>query len=278
MRHLPLCLLLGLALCLLLAPLRAQASDPFLVTLSGEEVEAAPAQKYARLSRDEAVEALRARGAIFDEIPAASAPGVLAPVRLTSRLGGVFFHDQERESVRVRSPFEILDARLGLGLADFAEILQKHEIDEVVHMSMYRPGVRARIATRKGPPGLRPGAVAQRGGAQPRGRGGDADLPSGGQTTSRHPAGLAIDVGTLVKKGGERLVVARQFGGRIGAQTCGDKAPGPAAAEARELRAIVCEAAAARLFTFVLTPNYNAAHRDHFHMEIKAGAPWVLIH
>jgi hypothetical protein len=112
----------------------------------------------------------------------------------------------------------------------------------------------------------------------PRAQGSEADLPAGGQTTARHPAGLAIDVGTLVKKSGERLVVARQFGGRIGAQTCGDKVPAPAAPEARELRAIVCEAAAARLFTFVLTPNYNAAHRDHFHMEIKGGAPWMLIH
>ncbi len=272
MRTLSFCLLLGLALCLLLAPLPASASDPFLQPLSGEEIEAAPAQKYAKLSRDEAVAALKERGAIFDEIPAASAPGVLAPVRLTSRLGGVFFHDQERESARVRSPFEILDARLALVLVDFAEILQKHGIDEVVHMSMYRPGVRARTPSKKGAPGLRPAARAAAPAKAP------ADLPSEGQSTSRHPAGLAIDVGALVKKSGDRLVVARQFGGRIGSQTCGDKAPAPAVTEARELRSIVCEAAAARLFTFVLTPNYNAAHRDHFHMEIKAGAPWMLIH
>jgi hypothetical protein len=277
-RTLPLCLLLGLALCLLLAPLSARASDPFLEPLSGEELEAAPAQKYARMGRDEAIAALKARGAIFDEVPAASAPGVLAPVRLTSRLGGVFFHDQEREAVRVRSPFEILDARLGLVLADLADLLRQHGIDEVVHMSMYRPGVHGRTASKKGPPGLRPGPVAQRGGPVARSRGGESELPSEGQTTSRHPAGLAIDVGTLVKTGGERLVVARHFGGRIGAQTCGEKVPVPAADEARELRAIVCEAAAARLFTFMLTPNYNAAHRDHLHLEIKAGAPWVLTH
>jgi hypothetical protein len=277
-RTLSFCLLLGLACCLLLAPLPARASDPFLEPLSGEELEAAPAQKYARMSHDEALAALRARGAIFDEVPAASAPGVLAPVRLTSRLGGVFFHDQERESARVRSPFEILDARLGLVLADFADLLQKHGVDEVVHMSMYRPGVHGRTASKKALPGVRPAAVAQRGGPVARSRGDNADLPSEGQTTSRHPAGLAIDVGALVKKGGERLVVARHFGGRIGAQTCGDKVPTPTADEARELRAIVCEAAAARLFTFMLTPNYNAAHRDHLHLEIKAGAPWVLTH
>ncbi len=93
---------------------------------------------------------------------------------------------------------------------------------------------------------------------------------------TRHPAGLAIDVGGLRKQDGRWLSVASHFGGHIGAQTCGAGAKPPATAEGRELWSIVCGANERGLFTYVLTPNYNAAHADHFHMEIKAGSRFVL--
>jgi hypothetical protein len=93
---------------------------------------------------------------------------------------------------------------------------------------------------------------------------------------TRHPAGLAIDVGGLRKKDGTWLTVADHFGGKIGAQTCGNGAKLPASGEGRELWSIVCQANERGLFTYVLTPNYNAAHADHFHMEIKAGSNLVL--
>jgi hypothetical protein len=40
----------------------------------------------------------------------------------------------------------------------------------------------------------------------------------------------------------------------------------------------VCEASDLGVFTYVLTPNYDAAHVDHFHMEIKPGVRWFLYH
>jgi hypothetical protein len=52
----------------------------------------------------------------------------------------------------------------------------------------------------------------------------------------------------------------------------------PESTEARELRALVCESADAGVFTYVLTPDYNAAHADHFHMEIKPSVKWFLYH
>jgi hypothetical protein len=44
------------------------------------------------------------------------------------------------------------------------------------------------------------------------------------------------------------------------------------------LRNIVCAAARAGLFHHVLTPNYDAAHRDHLHLDIKRDARSVVVH
>jgi hypothetical protein len=93
---------------------------------------------------------------------------------------------------------------------------------------------------------------------------------------TRHPAGLAIDVGVLKKKDGTQLSVGADFDGQIGDKTCGAGAPEPTRANAKELRSIVCEAHDKGIFTYTLTPNFNEAHRDHFHMEIKAGVYWFL--
>ena len=95
---------------------------------------------------------------------------------------------------------------------------------------------------------------------------------------TRHPAGLAIDVGALRKSDGRWLMVADHFSGHVGSATCGSTAKPPTTAEGRELWSIVCESSQAGLFSYVLTPNYNVAHADHFHMEIKPGSRLVLFH
>jgi hypothetical protein len=312
------------AAALVAVPMIAEASDPFLQTLTAEELETAPAQRYAKMGREEALSQLRARGVVFEEVPDSKAPGVVVPIRLTSRLAGVHVHGTLPEAEQVRSPFEILDARLALTLHDFAGILARHEVDEIVHFTMFRPGGgraaappplpassvvpskltpravhadarrspgagaehatsgRARSATsratpaRPGPPPghlTTPARTTVAGEKSP-----PPPSPSEGQTTSRHPAGLAIDVGAFRRKDGKVLSIGSHFQGHIGAKTCGQGAASPDGAEARALRAIVCEAAEARLFTYVLSPNFNYAHRDHLHMEIKGGVPWMIVH
>lgn len=251
-----------IALLLAAAPLvaatPARAADPFLTVLPAAEALAAPAQRHARLSREEALSTLRERGVPFVEVPANEAPGVLVPVRLTGPVGGVWFRSSDPESVRRKSRYEILDARLALTLGDWAELLRHHDVEEVRHFGLYRPDL--------------PPDPKRKKHARPE------PAPSAGQSTSRHPAGLAIDVAAFRKRDGTWLRVADQFYGRVGARTCGAGAPRPAYSDARELRSIVCEAADAKVFTYVLTPNYNAAHRDHFHLEVKGGVPWVLVH
>jgi len=347
--------LLGLlvAAFAVLGPNKAQAFSPYLVIPEPEVAEATPAYRYANMTDAEALAELDRRKILYTKLE--GVPGVRAPVRLTGRLHGVYIHSSLPPDQRVTSPFEILDARLLLALDDFAAVLERHDIDEVIHFTMYRPNVagaghgveedaqasvsvgRARASAGKVAPAktaralpdtkAKPAKPAPSLGAKgtidrtkgtfagaspkqkppephadkpvlmvtapakkpaikrPAGPVAQRDPQVSGlhQTTwappgTRHPAGLAIDVGLVHKKDGRWISVARQFEGHIGDKTCGDGARVPDSPDARELRSLVCESADLGVFTYVLTPDYNAAHADHFHMEIKPGVRWFLYH
>lgn len=410
-------------------PSRADAFDPFLVVPDPSIAEASPAYRYANMSDAEAFAELDKRKILYSKVD--SAPGVRAPVRLTGRLHGVYIHSSLPPEERVTTPYEILDARLALALDDFAAILERHDIDELVHYTMYRPGsakvvehgvtddqeakankstsaprstqpaalakTTPAVATTTKPiasatkpvatttkpmvptspkttaaiakppiaalpplpapaarattkPTLGKGALASTKGngaaapqpkqktiaeqpktpatinaptkqaakvgpsiaraitpgATPAKKSGEsasgtkldkpasaAKLPSvaskplavtksasGNEPApgTRHPAGLAIDVGLVHKKDGRWMSVVNMFKGHIGDKTCGDGAKVADDADAREMRSLVCEPAERGVFTYILTPNFNRAHADHFHMEIRPGVRWFLHH
>ncbi|MBK9262232.1 MAG: extensin family protein [Polyangiaceae bacterium] len=371
-----------------LRPSLADASSPFLVVPDPAVVETTAAYRYANMTNEEAIAELNRRNLPYVTVD--PVPGVRAPIRLTGRLHGVHIHSALPPEQRDASPFEILDARLALALDDFTAILERHDIDEIVHFTMYRPNAPREIATPKAAPPqdqppkaaaapkagaavakkpgagkvasrtkptksqssekpaaksdkrekVRPGAAEKpskpsavkptakpkksssqtslgKAGLGAKGAGASVDKgakqkapgetgekaeaskpvevvtaaapkkaeapaprvnPAWAPPGTRHPAGLAIDVGKLRKKDGTWISVASHFHGKIGDKVCDDGPPVPDSAEARELRAIVCEAHALHIFTYVLTPNYNAAHADHFHMEIKPGVKWFLVH
>jgi hypothetical protein len=201
------------------------------------------AYRYGQLSRVECESELRARKIHFTR---ESARGVLAPVRLAGPLRGVTFHTDLRPSERASSPWEIADCRLVLALDDFAAILARHDIVEVVHYSMYRK-----------PPN---------------------DWPDD-KIGKRHDGALALDAARFIARDGSSLDVLHDFHGAIGAKTCGDDAtPSPVTPEATALRELLCETVAARIFNVVLTPNYNKPHANHFHLEVTSGVKWFLVH
>jgi hypothetical protein len=195
------------------------------------------ASRYAGLDRARCEAELVRRQISFTRV--GEARGVVAPLRLTGPLSGVTFRSNLPASVSRTSPYDIYDCRLVLALDDFARVLAKHDIVEVVHLSVYRP-VSKKVV-----------------------------LKGAGR---RHGGALAIDAALFKTKDGRTLSVEKDFHPRrIGARPC------PAPASASELRKIACEANEARLFNVLLTPDYNWAHRNHFHMEVTAGVRWTLV-
>jgi hypothetical protein len=202
-----------------------------------------PARTYAELDRTACEAQLAQRSIPFVRVD--EARGVLAPVRLLGPLHGVSFHSGVPSAQRRSSPLEIVDCRLALALDDFAAQLSAHDVVDVLHFSIYRPPSKHWRADR---------------------------------IASRHPGALAIDAASFTKSDGTKLDVERDFHGHIGSSTCGPGAsPSPATDEAIELRHIICDAADARLFNVALTPDYNWAHRNHFHLEVAAGAKWFMV-
>ena len=136
--------LIGLfaAISALVTPSSASALSPYLVVPAPGVAESSPAYRYANMTNEEAFAELDRRKVLYSRVDLA--PGVRAPVRLTGRLHGVYIHSALPPEERVRSVYEILDARLLLALDDFAVVLERHGIDELVHYTMYRPNVSRR--------------------------------------------------------------------------------------------------------------------------------------
>ncbi len=231
-------LLLGLSLSGL-----ASASNPFLEVPPEQQAIASPAYRYANMDDGQAFTELDRRGISYRRVPEA-VPGVRAPIRLSGPLRGVHIHSVLSEERRATTLYEILDARLALALFDLCAILSHHDVVEVVHFTMYR---------------------------SPRRHPEDASPPQ-----TRHPGGLAIDLGAMRKSNGDWLSVGPHWEGSIGAKTCGAGARKLLPRRARELRSVLCEANDQRLFHYMLSPHFDAAHDDHFHLEIKPGVKWFI--
>jgi hypothetical protein len=211
--------------------------------LTPQEADRTPAVRYARLDRAACEAELVRRHIPFQRV--AEARGVLAPVRLAGPLHGVTWRTEVPASMRP-TPYEIFDCRLVLAVDDFSAILAREGVVEAIHYSAYRPPSK----TWKGTIG------------------------------ARHDGGLAIDAGRFLRHDGSVLHVEKDFHGRIGAETCA-AGPSPASAmhaSAVVLHRIVCDASAKKLFHVLLTPNNDWAHRNHFHLEVTAGARWFILH
>jgi hypothetical protein len=169
-----------------------------------------------------------------------AAVGVSTPVRVTGPISGVRF-----VTPGAKSPYGILDCRLALALSDLATVLKRHDVVEVRVDNMYRP---------------------------------HAHLP-GKKKPSQHSYGLAIDMTRLKRSDGTELIVERDFQGALGEPVCGEtaRARSELSADASALRDFICDVARSELFHHILTPNHDAAHHDHFHLDIARGANQRII-
>lgn len=204
-----------------------------------------PAARYAAMSSTEALAELDKRRIAYAKVD--EARGVLTPVRLTAPLHGVTWRTEVSAKERPTTPWEVFDASLVLALDDFGSILEEHGIDDVIIFSAWRPPAKSWPV---------------------------------GKLGIRHPGAMAVDVRRLHKREADVwLDVEGDFHGAIGATTCGENATAPTedSDAAKELRAIACTAGDKRFFQSILTPNYNAPHRNHFHMEVRRDVPWFLM-
>jgi hypothetical protein len=167
-----------------------------------------------------------------------AAGGVSLPVRVTGAIEGIRFLTPGK-----KSPYGLLDCRLAVALADLAVVLKRHGVVSVQVDNMYRP--RAHLPGKKKP--------------------------------SQHAYGLAIDLTRLKRADGTELIVERDFEGQIGEPVCGESARAGLGAEASALRDLICDVARSGTFHHILTPNHDAAHRDHFHLDIARGARQRII-
>jgi hypothetical protein len=192
---------------------------------------------------DDCLNELRSLGAEFVVAPAR--PGV-QPVVLAVPLNGIHFRylgsDRRRDSL-------VVHCELAVALHAATKVLARHGVIEVTDVETYRFRCKD---PRQVPPGC---------------------------SLSLHSFALAIDIAGLTTKDGLYHSIESDWHvDRDRAQTC--------AAQTRALRRkrstksdvllheVLCELRARSLFSYYLTPNYNAAHRNHWHLDLlPAGGP-----
>lgn len=207
----------------------------------GEPLPASPqaAHEIAALSDRQCVRLLRRAGVAFE--PSARAVlGVAQPIFVTGPIGGVSYRASGRRQIR-----ELMDCRMAIALVRWSRMLRALNVREVVHLSTYRAPSQAE---------------AERNPVQ-----------------TRHMGGMAIDAGSFVRDDGTVLSVLSDFHGRLRRPVCGPEARVARHEGARLLRTIACDSARRGLFHVVLTPNFNAPHRNHFHLEVARGTSWQFV-
>ncbi|MCA9648229.1 MAG: extensin family protein [Polyangiaceae bacterium] len=201
----------------------------------------APALAYSGLSAEACGKLLAARQLpVRGYTPNKATRDVALPVQLSGPLNGVSIVMNGAKTPGSRGDYDVLDCRLALSLDDWTRELARRNVRVVRHASL-----------------LRPGAVIRKSGRP-----------------SQHALGLAIDIASLELADGARFEIQRDFAGAIGAPVCTEQSE-PAS---RWLRSLVCDTHQSRVFNLILTPNYNADHHDHVHLDLEPGKTWFNLH
>ena len=85
---------------------------------------------------------------------------------------------------------------------------------------------------------------------------------------SQHALGMAIDIMAFERRDGRVVPVLGTWPPRLGQTPCGPGSPAVASDDERWLRGVVCDLARRHAFHHMLTPNTDAAHRDHLHFDL----------
>lgn len=168
--------------------------------------------------------------------------GVQNPVTVTTPINGMEYRYISR--VGTRQTF-FMDCNLALSLARASYELRKRDVIEVVDIGVYN----YRCIGGGTPPGC---------------------------NLSQHAYAKGIDIAGLTTGDGSYYSVEHDWIiDTEGLPTC--ESPAGEGGD-RFLHETICALKSARVWNIVLTPNYNAAHRDHFHVDLTTGADYMKIH
>jgi hypothetical protein len=182
---------------------------------------------------------LRARGVAF--APGPETRAIDDPILLEPVIAGVTFRARGAQR-----PARLLVAcALGLRLARLAELAQAHGVDEVLHLGVHNYRLMRN-----------PTCIAKN----------NCKL-------SQHAYATAIDIyGFRVASGGALYSAERDWVINTKAGVCPGAPQGPGDTL---LHRMACEMHAQKLFNIILTPNYNALHRDHMHVDLTPASATI---
>jgi len=166
-----------------------------------------------------------------------SAQGVVRPVTVTLPLNGLEYRNSSGTTRRTL----FLDCELALALWRTADLWKARGVTAVIDYGIYNYR-----------------CIDQS--IQP---------PCTGTHFSQHAFAMAIDIAALIDAAGTRYVVNDDWiieDPPVGENTCTvQPAPG---AKNLFLHQALCELYDLEVFKILLNPNYNAAHRNHFHVDL----------
>ncbi len=169
-----------------------------------------------------------------------TSPGVVDPVTVTMPINGMPFRSGGAARTKMFGDCTIIKS-----LAQAAPMLRAKQIVEVTDLGVYNYRCIGNTGT---PP----------------------NCPNG---ISQHAYGNAIDLASFKDMAGMTYVVNTDFViDPAPEKTC---TAATVAGKDQFLHELICGLKAAKLFNIVLTPNYNADHRDHFHVDMTPGSDFI---
>jgi hypothetical protein len=187
---------------------------------------------------------LRARGIAFKST---TARGVVDAVNVTSTINDVLYANQTATTPST----DPMSCRFVLALWDLAEVLKNHNIHRVGTLGSYCYRCCCSWSQTNFCRGVN-----------------DPEPSCGGNGYSNHSWGRAIDLRYFYLDNGTRFDVNDPKHWVISSKTTCGAAQVEQVGTSAAMYDIACAIGAAKIFSQVLTPNWNDAHRNHFHIDI----------
>jgi hypothetical protein len=166
-------------------------------------------------------------------------PGVADPITVKTPINGIEYRYNGSETPR-KSLYG--DCQLIKSLAEGAPIMREHDIVQFVDIGVYNYRC---IDQSKTPPNC---------------------------TMSQHAYAKAIDIAAIVTSDQTKYTVLTDWDIDPATTTCSAETSDDKDAF---LHQVICALKKADVWNIVLTPNYNADHRNHFHVDLTEGADTI---